>query len=62
MEDKPFLTLDETAKLLNVSQPTLWRWRKRKWNPLPAIAIGKTIRFDRERLTSWVRSNERRPR
>lgn len=59
-----YLTPRELAELLRVSEATVYRWASEDAT-MPALRLGKTLRFNRERLTRWLRDREQghsRPR
>jgi len=41
--DEQYLTIDQAAKLLQVSRVTLWDWKKK--GILPAFKIGRQVRY-----------------
>lgn len=51
MGDK-LLTIEETAKYLDIHPGTLYRWAQRK--RIPAAKMGKVWRFKREKLDEWI--------
>lgn len=52
---KELMTLEETAKLLKVSMPTLYRYINREINPLPTFYINAgTPRVSREQFDKWI--------
>lgn len=56
MNDSPFLTVEETARLLRVCDRTLRDMTKNGMGP-PAIAIGKQMRYPKHELNEWIRSH-----
>ncbi len=52
-----YLTPDEVAEMLQLSAKSIYRlW---KADPtMPALKIGGTVRFPRERLLAWLRARE----
>ena len=48
--ESPFLNKQQACHYLSISNNTLDSWIKRG---LPAIKIGKTIRFNKEAINSW---------
>ena len=52
---KELLTTRETAKLLGLSELTVYKLTYRK--QIPFIRIGRTKRFDRAKLLAWIDSN-----
>jgi excisionase family DNA binding protein len=57
-----YLTSDQVAVLLQVSVKSIYRWAA--GDPtMPALRIGGTVRFNRDRLERWLRDREQgRPR
>lgn len=59
-----YLTAAQVGRLLQVSEKSVYRWVKAD-PTLPALRIGGTVRFPRERLERWLREREQgraRPR
>lgn len=55
-----YLTADQVSELLQLSAKTVYRLVKAD-PTLPALRIGGTVRFPRERLERWLRSREQGP-
>ena len=53
--DLQFLTVPEVARLLKVSPKSILRWAKADAS-LPVLRVGRVLRFDRDRLLSWLRT------
>jgi excisionase family DNA binding protein len=53
----PYLTAGQVAESLQVSIKSVYRWAKND-PTLPALKIGGTVRFPRERLERWLRDCE----
>ena len=51
--ENPFLNKQQACHYLGISNNTLDSWIKRG---LPTIKIGKTIRFNKEAINSWLYS------
>lgn len=51
------LTPAQVARLLQVSEKTLHRWAKQDAS-MPMLRIGRSVRFPRERLLTWLRRRE----
>jgi excisionase family DNA binding protein len=49
--------VEQVADLLQVSAKSIYRWIKDD-PTLPALRIGGTVRFHRERLQRWLRARE----
>jgi len=52
-----YLTAAQVGRLLQVSEKSVYRWMKTDAS-MPALRIGGTVRFPRERLERWLRSME----
>ncbi|AKI94646.1 hypothetical protein RDF_0231 [Streptococcus agalactiae] len=52
--EKPYLNKLQTCQYLGISNNTLDSWIKLG---LPVIKIGKTIRFDKNAINSWLQSH-----
>ncbi|MDO8475056.1 MAG: helix-turn-helix domain-containing protein [Candidatus Rokubacteria bacterium] len=52
-----YLRADQVAELLQVSEKSVYRWMKAD-PTMPALKIGGTVRFPRERLERWLRERE----
>lgn len=50
-----FLTVVQVASLLQVSEKSVFRWAGAD-SSMPVLRIGRTLRFDRERLLRWLRA------
>lgn len=49
------MSVSETAKMLGVSRPTLYRWMKDEaMNFPPAVQAGNRTGFRREDILNWV--------
>ena len=55
--DKPYLTVEEIADLLQVSVETVRGYINRKRNKLPAFKVGREWRVRRKDLDRWVEEN-----
>jgi len=55
--DKPYLTVEEVADLLQVSVETVRGYINRKRNKLPAFKVGREWRVRRKDLDRWVEEN-----
>lgn len=49
--DSPYLNKQQTCHYLGISNNTLDSWIKRG---LPAIKIGKSIRFNKQAIDNWL--------
>ena len=55
METKELLTARETAKLLGLSEITIYKLTYRK--QIPFVKIGRTKRFDKAKILAWIDAN-----
>jgi hypothetical protein len=55
-----YLPEDETARELGKTPRTLQNWRQQGIGP-PYTVIGKTIYYERPKLLSWLRDQQRQP-
>lgn len=53
--DCEYLTVDQVANMLQVSTKSVSRWVSHDPS-MPALRIGRTLRFERARLLAWLRS------
>ena len=51
---KHLLTLQEVAELLRVNEATVYRMARD--GGLPAVKVGRQWRFEKKRLSHWLRS------
>ena len=55
--EKPYLTVEDVAELLQISVETVRDYINRKKNKLPAFKIGREWRVRRTDLDKWVEEN-----
>ena len=55
--EKPYLTVEEVADLLQVSVETVRVYINRKKNKLPAFKVGREWRVRKTDLDKWVQDN-----
>jgi excisionase family DNA binding protein len=55
-----YLSVRQVADLLQVAEKTIYGWVKAE-PTMPALKLGGTVRFPRERLLAWLRSREQGP-
>jgi len=58
MDDKQLLTINEVAKYLQMHPRTIMRMVDR--GELPAVRIGKSVRFEVETVRAFVEANTER--
>lgn len=56
--DKPYLTVDEVAEMLQVSIDTVRNWINRKKDPLPAFKLGREWRVERGDLERFIKDRK----
>jgi excisionase family DNA binding protein len=56
--EKPYLTVEDIAHLLDVSIDTVRNWINRKNNPLPAYKIGREWRIKREDFERFLQARK----
>ncbi len=52
--DALLITASEAAKLLHVSEKTLWNHTEPRGNRIPVVRFGKTLRYSRAALQEWI--------
>lgn len=52
-----YLTSKEVAKLLNISDATLKRWRAK--NLIPHFKVGNTVRYSMDEILKWKEAHQR---
>lgn len=58
MLEKPYLTVEEIAEMLQVSIDTVRNWINRKKNPLPGFKIGREWRVERKDLDEFIQQRK----
>ena len=53
MNDKLVLTIREVAKILGVTEQTLWKWTCPRGD-LPCVKMGKLVRYRPQDLEEWI--------
>ena len=56
--EKPYLTVEEIAEMLQVSIDTVRNWINRKCIPLPAFKIGREWRVERKDLDEFIQQRK----
>ncbi len=51
---EPLMTADAVAALLAVPRSSVYEYARRQRNPLPAVRIGRHLRFLRVDVERWV--------
>ena len=57
MDELTYLDARDVAAILKVSPKSVFRWAAQD-PTMPALRIGGTVRFPRERLLRWLRDRE----
>ncbi len=52
--DEPLMTADAVAALLAVPRSSVYEYARRLHNPLPALRIGRHLRFHRDDIERWL--------
>lgn len=55
MNEKPLLTIPETAKILSIGKTKAYKLAKR--GTIPTVRIDKSIRVPKEALYKWIKNN-----
>ena len=58
--EKPLISAREAASLLAISERTLWALSAPR-GPIPAIRLGRSVRYSVDALRAWMRNAERQP-
>ena len=53
--NEEIITATEIAKILKVSKPTVYKWKKLG---LPYIKVGRSIRFNINGVLGWLKKHE----
>jgi excisionase family DNA binding protein len=51
---EPLLTADAVAALLSVPRSSVYEYARRLHNPLPAMRVGRHVRFYRSDVETWL--------
>jgi excisionase family DNA binding protein len=52
------LSADQAATLLGVSRKTLWNHTAPRGEKIPAVRIGRVVRYRRDTLERWIAEHE----
>lgn len=52
------LTTKEIADKLKVAEITIHKWRAE--NGMPFLRIGRSVRFDEQKVIEWINSNQKK--
>jgi excisionase family DNA binding protein len=51
---EPLLTADQVARLLGVPRTSVYEYARRSRDPLPAVRVGRHVRFHRAAVAQWL--------
>jgi excisionase family DNA binding protein len=51
---EPLLTADQVSRLLGIPRSSVYEYARRARDPLPAVRIGRHVRFHRSALERWL--------
>jgi excisionase family DNA binding protein len=55
---EPLLTAQQVAGLLGVPATTIYEYARRVSDPLPAVRVGRHVRFQRAAVEYWLARRE----
>jgi len=58
---RPLLTADDIAVWLAVPRSSVYEYARRGHEPLPAVRIGRHLRFVRDDVASWIAAQRETP-
>lgn len=58
MEQPTFYTVEQIAKIMQVSEDTVRSWLKRKTNRLPSFRVGREFRVRITDFETWLASQQ----
>jgi excisionase family DNA binding protein len=51
---EPLLTADQVSRLLGIPRSSVYEYARRGEDPLPAVRVGRHVRFHRTALERWL--------
>jgi excisionase family DNA binding protein len=51
---EPLLTADQVSRLLGIPRSSVYEYARRAHDPLPAVRVGRHVRFHRSALERWL--------
>jgi excisionase family DNA binding protein len=51
---EPLLTAEQVARLLGIPRSSVYEYARRGEDPLPAVRVGRHVRFHRSALERWL--------
>jgi excisionase family DNA binding protein len=51
---EPLLTANEVSRLLGIPRSSVYEYARRANDPLPAVRVGRHVRFHRSMLERWL--------
>jgi len=59
LEQQPsFYTVEQIAKMMQVSEDTVRNWLKRKKNRLPSYRVGREFRIQVQEFNAWLNQQQ----
>jgi excisionase family DNA binding protein len=55
---EPLLTAEQVAALLGVPRTSVYEYARRSRDPLPAVRVGRHVRFRRTAVEHWLARRE----
>lgn len=56
VQEKQILTVQDLKEFLNISEATIYKWKRER--ELPHIKIGRTLRFNKDSIIEWLEQHE----
>ena len=50
----PLLTAEQVSRLLGIPRSSVYEYARRAHDPLPAVRVGRHVRFQRTALERWL--------
>jgi excisionase family DNA binding protein len=51
---EPLLTAEQVSRLLGIPRSSVYEYARRAHDPLPAVRVGRHVRFHRSMLERWL--------
>jgi excisionase family DNA binding protein len=51
---EPLLTAEQVSRLLGIPRSSVYEYARRGEDPLPAVRVGRHVRFQRAALERWL--------
>jgi len=49
-----FFKTEDLLEIFHVDRATLWRWRRRSYDPLPTARVGRRLLYPKKLLEEWI--------